>query len=250
MCGSGRGSALLGILILALGVIWLLNNFGVTHIDVGDLFATYWPLFLIIWGLDALTRGFTCSVGGDVRKRRSCPGNLTGWFLLVAGIAILGRNIGLYELDLSVFWKVFWPVVIILIGWNLLRTASSSGGAHWAVMSGIELKTKGWNLKDGSFVAFMGGVDMDLTVAHIPEGETILDLTAIMGGIDVRVPSDLHVECEGTAILGGITVFDEEAGGVIASRRFEHKGAEGSPRKIRVRARTLMGGIEIKGYTR
>ena len=44
---------------------------------------------------------------------------------------------------------------------------------------------------------------MDLTAAEIPDGETLLDLTAIMGGIDVKIPPDLAVVYEGTAILGG-----------------------------------------------
>lgn len=108
----------------------------------------------------------------------------------------------MYELDLSVFWKVFWPAVLILTGWGLLRKTTSSGGFHWAVMSGIELKNEGWKVADGNFVAFMGGVELDLTVADFPEREVVLGLVAVMGGIDVRVPDDLAVECAGTAVLG------------------------------------------------
>ncbi|HHV62612.1 MAG TPA: cell wall-active antibiotics response protein [Firmicutes bacterium] len=32
----------------------------------------------------------------------------------------------------------------------------------------------------------MGGLDLDLTMADIPEKETVLDLTAIMGGVEVK----------------------------------------------------------------
>ncbi|NPV53970.1 MAG: cell wall-active antibiotics response protein [Firmicutes bacterium] len=251
MSSSRRGSVLFGLLIVAVGVIWLLNNLGITSIDMGELFSTYWPVLLIIWGIDALTRGSTWSGGEDDRSGgRSSGSNPTGWILLIIGLVILGRNIGLYQLNLSIVWRVLWPVILILVGWSLLRatTSAGSGGVHWAVMSGVEFKNKEWKLQDGSFIAIMGGVDLDLTVADIPEKETVLDLTAIMGGVDVKVPPDLQVECEGTAILGGVNFFGEEGGGIIASRiaRYAGGAAEGSRRRLRIRCRTLMGGVEVK----
>lgn len=42
----GRG-VYAGILLLVLGVIFLLNNFGITSIDIGK----FWPVFLILSGL-------------------------------------------------------------------------------------------------------------------------------------------------------------------------------------------------------
>ncbi|RJQ30390.1 MAG: hypothetical protein C4589_03515 [Peptococcaceae bacterium] len=229
-----------GLLLIALGVVWLLNNLGMAQIDLGELISTYWPVLLIAWGLDSLGRGVR---GG---KEVSSGGIVTGLVLLALGGAFLGRNLGFYELDLSFLLKILGPVILILIGWNLFRGAGGAGGLHWAVMSGIELKNQGWKVADGSYLAFMGGVDMDLTVADIPEGEVTLNLTAFMGGIEVRVPPGLAVECAGTAILGGVKFFQEEGGGVIATRRFASEGAPGSGRKLIIRGLAVMGGIEVK----
>ena len=203
----------------------------------------------VVMGMSAET--FWDGVEGNrAFKRRVSEraGGLGIGLVLALGIVILLRNIGLYELDFSVFWKLLWPLLIILIGWSLLRSASTAGGTHWAVMSGIESKNPGWELRSSGYVAIMGGIEMDLRVANIPEGRTVLDLTAVMGGIDLRVPGDLDVECEGTAILGGVRFFQEGCGGVIASRRFQRRVAPGqaSAKKLLVRCRALMGGIEIK----
>jgi hypothetical protein len=247
MMGSiQRKPALLGILIVVLGIIWLFNNLEIFQVNVGKLISTYWPVLLMVWGIDLLSRGLWSGRDSDLEKKSFAGRFFNGLILLGIGAVILGRNLGLYELNLAVFWKVFWPVVLIFIGWSVLRGMTKSGGFHWAVMSGIELKSKGWKLVDSSYLAFMGGIEMDLTVADIPGQETVLNLTAVMGGIDVRVPADLEVECTGTAILGGVKFFHEESGGVFASRRFESRGEPGTKKKLIIKGIAVMGGIEVK----
>ena len=80
----------------------------------------------------------------------------------------------------------------------------------------------------------------------ISEGETFLDLTAIMGGIDVRVPADLPVVADGFAILGGIELFGRGSGGIIGSVRNEQGIGENQQRVLKIQGRAIMGGIDIK----
>lgn len=42
-----RSSFLVGLAVIALGVIMLLNNFGIRSISVGDLISNYWPVLLV-----------------------------------------------------------------------------------------------------------------------------------------------------------------------------------------------------------
>ncbi|MDD4331909.1 MAG: LiaF-related protein [Methanosarcinaceae archaeon] len=78
-----------------------------------------------------------------------------------------------------------------------------SKSSSFAILRGLESRKKGWQLEDKSYLALMGGIDLDLTVADIPDREIYLDLTAIMGGVDIKVPEDLNVLCYGSAFLGG-----------------------------------------------
>jgi hypothetical protein len=243
---ASRGPMWLGILAILFGLLWFLNNIGLTQTDIGRLFVVYWPVLLILWGAEVLIRDVAYGSQGESRSTGICSTILNGAILIVIGALILGSNLGIYRFDFSIVWKIFWPVVLILIGWSLLRGTTSTGGTHWAIMSGIELRNKGWRLESGNMLAFMGGIDIDMTVAEIPEEETVLNLTAVMGGIEVRVPNDVSVECEGTAILGGVTFFGETAGGVISSRRFGGKEVDTSKKKVIIYCRTIMGGIEIK----
>ncbi|HAI85488.1 MAG TPA: hypothetical protein DCL63_00680 [Firmicutes bacterium] len=293
MRGSSSVSIVFGIVLVLLGVVFLLNNLGVTRISIGDMIETYWPLVLVAVGLSAVLKprgdegGRNDSrVSGDDERRgegrddgsrpvragspdevspcdqaaepagpcqsescRATGPNVGGWILIGLGVLILAANTRFWGFDLSRLWGTFWAVVVILVGWSVLRSSPPEGTAgrtQWVVMSGLDQRATGWPLRSGSYVVVMGGAQLDLRVADIPDGETYLDLTAIMGGIDIIVPPDLSVECEGTCVLGGVTVLGQSSGGVVATRTFFREGAVGSTKRLQVRCRAIMGAVEFK----
>lgn len=243
----------LGFLVIVVGFILFLNNFGLADVDLGHLIGTYWPLVLILWGIGQLTAPFRESSKHGVNGRKLSTADLmSGLVLVTIGSLLILRNIGAYSADLSFLWKLFWPVIIILVGISLLRGSNHhniKGKNHVAIMGGIELgKTATWNLKSESYWAIMGGIELDLTKAMIPEGETVLDLTAVMGGVKVIVPADLAVYCEGSALLGGIDFLGEGSGGLISNKTMSSGVNEDKKTIVRIYVRAFMGGAEIKRF--
>jgi len=238
----------IGLLILLAGVLLLLGNLGV-DVPVDNVWA-FWPVIPLVIGLNWLVLAFR-TVGADEDRRVyfSWGQFVTALFVLAIGIIYLGRNLDFFEVDTRLLWNMLWPVLLILVGISLLRgrrTASRSGG-RTAFMGGITMGGETpWTLESSSYTAFMGGIELDLTAAEIPEGETLLDLTAIMGSIEVTVPKDLPIVYEGSAILGGVDFLGQEDGGILGSRRIEHQIHSGSDKRLRIQARTIMGGVEIK----
>jgi hypothetical protein len=81
----------------------------------------------------------------------------------------------------------------------------------------------------------MGGSDLDLRHAEFPSDETTVTAIAIMGGSDIWVPEDARVEMSGFAFMGG---------------NDNRVPPGGSGPRIRVRAWSLMGGIDVRSGER
>jgi predicted membrane protein len=244
------GRLLFGLAIVVVGVLLLLKNLGLNiDIDISQILS-YWPVIPLLLGLNWLFLSFGSTKAEEGKKVFFSWGLFTTALIAIAvGVVFLGRNLGLFQIDTRLFWNLLWPFVLILIGINLLRgrVVSDGKGGRFSFMGGSNVGgAQPWNLESGSYFALMGGLEMDLTSAIVAEGETILDLTAIMGGIDVKMPRDMAVIYDGSAVLGGVTFKDHEDGGIIGGRRIEANINSENKRVVRIQARAIMGGIEIK----
>jgi hypothetical protein len=103
-----------------------------------------------------------------------------------------------------------------------------------AVMGGCTRRGR-WRPAPRSIaIAFMGGVDLDLREATIEEDELVITAIAVMGGVDVIVPDGVEVDLGGFALMGG----NDHRPGQAPVRA-------GTP-TVRVRAFSLMGGVDVK----
>ena len=100
-----------------------------------------------------------------------------------------------------------------------------------AFLGGVTRKYSSANFRRGEAEAIMGGIDLDFRDATIEGDEARLDVTAIMGGVKVRVPRTWIVVNRVTPILGGV---DDNTDSVDGSKRLVIEGT------------VLMGGLEIK----
>lgn len=219
-----------GLLLILAGALGLLNNFEIIDINFRTLLKDFWPVLLILWGFSILF---------------AAKEWIMGTILVGLGVLFLGRNLDLFMVDFAWLWKVFWPAVIILIGLSLLFPRSK-GESKLAVMGSLERKNGPWKLESGSYQAIMGGIELDLRQAEIAQKVTHLDITAIMGGVDITVPADLAVICEGSAFLGGIEMLGKEAGGIIASLKAEQGEPATAEKIVKINCHAILGGIEIK----
>jgi Domain of unknown function (DUF1707) len=83
----------------------------------------------------------------------------------------------------------------------------------------------------------MGGSDLDLRGASFPAGEATVTAIAIMGGSTIWVPEGARVELSGFALMGG-----------NSNRVPKAAGASGP--LVRVKAWSLMGGVDVRSGSR
>ncbi len=220
-------SILWGIVLVAIGVIFALNAFGVTDVDV--FFDGWWTLFIIV----------PCAVGLFTEREKSGNifGILTGVLLLLCCQDIL---------DFSILWKLLVPVAIVFIGLKLvfsglfgnkaneiMKIARSEGKevkSGCAIFSGCDLNYDGQVFDGAEFTAVFGGVECDLRNAVI-EKDCAINATAIFGGIDILVSDNVNVKVNSTSIFGG-----------ASNKTAAHPDAP----TVYVNATCIFGGTDIK----
>jgi hypothetical protein len=84
-------------------------------------------------------------------------------------------------------------------------------------------------------VSFWGSVTIDLTSARFGPGTSRIEVVAIMGSIEVFVPPDVRVVCDGDAILGSFEILGQKWS----------RPAEGAP-TVHVTGTAYLGSVEIK----
>lgn len=214
---------IVGIFIVLIGVVFLVEEFA--GIDAYQ-FLAYWPVVLIAIGLLGLVQG-TSKVGSLIA--------------LVVGVWALAYNLGYVSLEI---WQ-FWPLVIVAIGLSLVKralvgekaTSQESGEPldrvnAFAIMGGVVRTSSSSAFRGGELSAIMGGCELDLTQAQLAGDEAVIDVFALWGGVEIRVPDTWGVVGRVQPIMGA----------------FEDKTRPPRDAKTRlvVRGVAIMGGVEVK----
>lgn len=218
-----------GAILVAIGVIWLLDVCGVADIDV--FFKGWWTMFIIL----------PCGIG--LITERDKMGNLIG--LCVGVILLLGtRDI----LPFDLLWKIFLPVVVIFIGLRMIlrdffrksakkKQIKLDRGApgtkeFCATFSGQNVSYDGMVFEGAELTAVFGGIKCDLRGA-ILEHDVAIEVNAIFGGVDLLLPENVNVQIDSDSIFGG------------TSDKTRHTNVDGAV-TVFIDSTCVFGGLDIK----
>jgi predicted membrane protein len=236
--GVLSGRFVMGLVIIALGALFLFDSFG--WLEARFVLRKAWPLIFVAIGVSFLQRP-----GRSRRKRNE------GWVFIVVGLWIFISKIGL--LDFS-FWGLLFPCILLFVGgmlvYRALRpsrvqvtfdpadapkpdgtnfTGTSSGASSgtfsssessrqsmsdeehseyirsFAILSGTELRPMSRPFRGADLSAVLGGVKLDLTSARMEGDSARIDVLAFCGGIEIYVPPDWTVTSKIGTLLGGFS---------------------------------------------
>jgi predicted membrane protein len=218
MAGVFGFKLIAGIFFAILGVLLTLDNLDL--IDA-DRYLAYWPLALIAIGILKLQ---------DARHR------VLGAFLI--GIGALNLLANTVQFNFSIF--DLWPVALIVAGVGIVARAfgfrlpslsGQSGSTVWAILGVRKIAISSRTFSGTRIIAFMGGCELDLTKADMENGPASIELIAVWGGIEIKVPDGWEVIGNTVPIMGGAEIRTKAMPG---------------GRRLNVSGLALMGGVEIK----
>ena len=211
-----------GSLVIIIGLGALLDAVGV--FPFWATLRTWWPLGVIIVGLLVLANNIRQFIWGGI--------------LIVGGILLQLRNLEIIDFNV---WSLFWPAILIAVGVSILLNRSMTPkNAHSkdvdnlsAVFGGVETVNNSKNYKGGKASAIFGGVSLDLRDAKIDKEATI-DVFALCGGVEIKVPREWKIQSHTFPILGG-----------VETKNAGQKADDKSPILI-ITGTVALGGVEVK----
>ncbi len=220
-----------GVALIVIGLLFLIENLGVINLDLWH-HIRQWEVILIIIGTIILI---------------SDPSRKAGWILIIIGAFFLLPDI-IYMPWYST--KLFWPVLLIAIGFiyimrqrghNVPPGAVPDGSMDFIddtnLFGGGDVIITSNNFKGGKITSIFGGGNYDLTKAKLSAEPTVIDFFAMFGGGNFTVPSDWNVKTDVTAIFGG---FSDK-------RKTTLDPAASDPTKeLYIKGFVLFGGGELK----
>ena len=220
------GRLLVGLTVVALGVLFLLDSAGALDADrvIGD----WWPLVILAAGLLTLLERPPSVVRGALLTG-------TGAVLLLFSTDLLEGNA----------WEYLWPALVIAAGMAIAwrwrgRTIPSGVAAEdvvraTAMFGGPNLVSTAQRFRGAGLTAIFGGITLDLRGARpAPEGASI-NATVAFGGIDIIVPKGWRISARSTPIFGGLDDKTDHS----------ERPAADAP-MLHVDAVALFGGVDIK----
>lgn len=226
----------IGLMIIAVGVIFTLDNLGIIY---AEDYLRYWPIALVLIGATKVWQA-----------RHDGHGWFGGLLFLGVGSYMLVYQIAYIRLDA----REIFPLFLVFIGGYMvwrgffagtrggLRADGMSRFSALAVMGGCVRRSNSPAFEGADLTALMGGCDIDLREASIaPNTEAIIDVFAFWGGIDLKVPEDWVVINRVVPLMGGV---DDKTRTPIAG------SASAPAKRLIVRGIVIMGGVNIRNRTR
>lgn len=217
MAAPNRKKAIIGILLILVGSVFLLDNLGY-DMDI--------PYYLFSWPAVFVVIGLINFLSGNARAGLIFFGIATVFYLHYYDVVNL-RDI--------------WPIILIIIGLSFLLRRSSlpknieSSEEQFdevAIFGGTEKKFVSENLKGGKITCVFGGSEIDFRGSKAQEG-AVIEIFCMFGGVELMVPDDWKLNMNATAIFGGFS---------DARKNISDKPSA----TVHIKGFTMFGGGEIK----
>jgi predicted membrane protein len=128
-------------------------------------------------------------------------------------------------------------------GAGFANADNSPNVSIFSIMSGVKRASNASPFRGGDITAFMGGAHLDLRMAQIPPGgEAVIDVTTIMGGVEIAIPSTWAVATPIVPFMGAIE--DKRLPPLPVDGRIPVPDAN-TPRLV-IRGFVMMGNVELK----
>jgi len=199
-----------GLLLIALGVMFLLDN--MNYLDFGEVLRTYWPALLILLGISVLLRRtvFSPTSSGSAPGGASAPS--------------------------AEVHEVF--------GDRAERTDTEQVN-YSSVFGDITLRLVSASFKGGTISTVFGDATLDLTSASLAEGENRLKVSGVFGDLRVLLASSTPYALSGSSLFGAVEAGGQKRDGFSSALSLQSPDYGSASKKLHLDLSQVFGDVTI-----
>ena len=166
-----------------------------------------------------------------------------GTGLILLGALVLISN--LFHIDFGMFC---WPSFLILAGaWLLLRPRLIREGDHFDVrIFGNVYRSGTWSVSDQEHWGFITDMNLDLTQAEIPDGESAIRINSFVGDVDLLAPADLALSIRANGFVTDVRFKNKRYGGFLVPVNVASEGYSEAARRVRIDLACFVGDLKVR----
>ena len=231
MNSKGNKRFYFGLILIAIGVILILERLNLIPWSLADMLIS-WQMLIIAIGIFALVGGNR--TGGTIMI-------VVGGFFLIPDLVDVPSEIR----------RLYWPLLLVAVGAALLvkhkgckmRINEGVGEKDlnefddFVIFGGREIFINSQELKGGRATSIFGGIEYDLRKARLSPNGAYIDTICVFGGCGIKVPLEWNVRNEVTTIFGA---FTDKRGDTFQNTQYDPE------KTLVIKGITIFGGFEVK----
>jgi predicted membrane protein len=202
-----------GLFLVVAGILFLMDRLHYLHVS----FAVLWPLALVFWGVWLMVYGRQHGVAIGVIGRSPRAERVVA--ALRESDKVEGRQVLRWDKGISMKFE-----------------STESRLEYAAVFSYFERRITSQNFTGGKLDCVFGGFKIDLTEAQIAGDQATLEVNAVFGGGEIRVPDTWLISTPQSAAVFG--AFTSEVREPVPSAT--------PPKRLQIKGAAVFGGVVIK----
>jgi predicted membrane protein len=198
-----------GLVLIALGVLFLLDNMNV--IEFGEAIRTYWPALLILWGVSVLLRRSS-------RSAASAGGSEEAAAPAAEAHEVFSDRDERPDTEHINYSSVFGDVSLHLVS------------THF---------------QGGTVSTVFGDTTIDLSAVTLADGESTLKVSGVFGNMRVTLASTTAYALSANSLFGSVEAGGQKRDGFSSVLSFQSPDYASAPKKIRLDMSQVFGNVML-----
>lgn len=144
-------------------------------------------------------------------------------------------------------WAICWPAALVLLGvYLLVRPNLSMSGVGVNFHPFGDVKRRGdWAVTNEEIWMFIGDVDLDLTRAEVPAGDTVIRIFGFITDVDLIVPPEVGLAVSSLAFVTDSKILGSKGDSFLAPVSYTSPGYDQAERRVRLESFAFIADLDV-----